>query len=96
MTKRSITINDSIFGQEANFNKRYVSDYQKLRELIIHCKGLGMKIVLTQGSYDMLHIGHARYIEEAKRHGDILVVGVDSDKRYLLKTATKGFKEILR
>ena len=29
----------------------------------------------------MLHIGHARYFENAKRHGDILVVGVDSDEK---------------
>lgn len=81
MTDRNITINNSIFGQEANFNKRYISDYKKLRETILHCKGLGIKIVLTQGSYDMLHIGHARYIEEAKRHGDLLVIGIDSDEK---------------
>ncbi len=29
----------------------------------------------------MVHIGHARYFEEAKKHGDLLVVGVDSDKK---------------
>jgi len=29
----------------------------------------------------MVHVGHARYLEEAKRHGDILIVGVDSDKK---------------
>src|SRR3989338_1487431 len=81
MTERNIKINNSIFGQEANFNKRYISDYKKLGETISHCKGLGMKVVLTQGSYDMLHIGHARYIEEAKRHGDLLVIGVDSDEK---------------
>lgn len=81
MADRNITINTAIFGQEANFNKRYISDYKKLKEVISHCKGLGMKIVLTQGSYDMLHIGHARYIEEAKRHGDLLVVGIDSDQK---------------
>jgi len=81
MTERNITISNSIFGQEANFNKRYISDYKKLGEIISHCKGLGMKIVLTQGSYDMLHIGHARYMEEAKRHGDLLIIGVDSDEK---------------
>jgi len=39
------------------------------------------KIVLTQGVFDLVHIGHARYCEEAKSHGDILVVGVDSDEK---------------
>lgn len=41
----------------------------------------GKKIVLTQGSFDLVHIGHARYCEEAKRHGDILIVGIDSDEK---------------
>lgn len=41
----------------------------------------GKKIVLTQGSFDLVHIGHARYCVEAKKHGDILIVGVDSDEK---------------
>ena len=45
---------------------------QALREL-------GQTIVLTQGVYDLLHIGHVRYLEAAKAKGDILVVAVDSD-----------------
>lgn len=39
------------------------------------------KIVLTQGSFDMVHIGHARYCEKAKSYGDVLIVGVDSDEK---------------
>ncbi len=39
------------------------------------------KIVLTQGSFDMIHIGHARYLAEAKKYGDILIVGTDSDSK---------------
>lgn len=39
------------------------------------------KIVLTQGSFDLVHIGHARYCQEAKNHGDVLFVGVDSDEK---------------
>ncbi len=80
-TKSNIIIDKSIFGQSSNFNKRYISDYLKLAETIRHCKGLGLRIVLTQGTYDMVHIGHARYFEEAKKHGDILVIGVDSDEK---------------
>ena len=49
--------------------------------MVAHCKAIGLKIVLTQGTYDMVHIGHARYFEEARKHGDLLVVGVDSDKK---------------
>ena len=38
------------------------------------------KIVFTSGSFDLIHVGHTRYLEEAKRHGDVLVVGVSSNK----------------
>lgn len=41
----------------------------------------GKKIVLTQGSFDLVHIGHARYLKKAKEHGDFLVVGIDSDEK---------------
>jgi len=37
------------------------------------------RIVFTAGSWDLLHVGHCRYFEEAKKNGDILVVGVSSD-----------------
>ena len=39
------------------------------------------EIVLTQGSFDMVHIGHARYCKQAKEFGDVLIVGVDSDEK---------------
>lgn len=81
MTEAHVTINKGIFSLGSNFNQRYISDYKKLGKLIEHCKGLGLRIVLTQGTYDMVHIGHARYFEAAKKHGDILVVGVDSDEK---------------
>lgn len=80
-SKSNIVIDKSIFGQTSNFNRRYISDYKKLAEIIYHCKGLGLRIVLTQGTYDMVHIGHARYFEEAKKHGDVLIIGVDSDEK---------------
>jgi D-beta-D-heptose 7-phosphate kinase/D-beta-D-heptose 1-phosphate adenosyltransferase len=41
----------------------------------------GKKIVLTQGSFDLVHIGHARYCAKAKEYGDVLIVGVDSDAK---------------
>ncbi len=70
-----------IFGANSNFKDRWIKDDNKLKKLVENCKGLGLKIVLTQGTYDMVHIGHARYFEEAKKHGDILIVAVDSDEK---------------
>jgi rfaE bifunctional protein nucleotidyltransferase chain/domain len=81
MTIRRLTSNGGIFGIGSNFKDRFVPDYRRLAELVEHCRGIGLKIVLTQGTYDMVHIGHARYFEEAKKHGDVLIVGVDSDKK---------------
>lgn len=41
----------------------------------------GAKIVLANGCFDLLHVGHIRYLEGAKRLGDILVVGINSDEQ---------------
>jgi rfaE bifunctional protein nucleotidyltransferase chain/domain len=81
MTTKGFTTNGGIFALGSNFKDRFVPDYGRLKGLVDHCKGLGLKIVLTQGTYDMVHIGHGRYFEEAKKHGDLLIVGVDSDKK---------------
>ena len=81
MSIKKYSSNGGIFGIGSNFKDRFVPDYRRLKALVEHCKGVGLKIVLTQGTYDMVHIGHARYFEEAKKHGDLLIVGVDSDKK---------------
>lgn len=38
------------------------------------------KIVFTNGCFDLLHVGHIRYLQEAKRLGDLLVVGINTDE----------------
>ncbi|UOD35448.1 D-glycero-beta-D-manno-heptose 1-phosphate adenylyltransferase [Deferribacteraceae bacterium V6Fe1] len=49
---------------------------ERLKDKLKDIKG---KVVFTNGCFDILHIGHLRYLEEAKKLGDILVVGVNSD-----------------
>ena len=61
-------------------NKSIVLDYAELKKIVDAHKTLGHKVVCTVGSWDMLHIGHLRYLIKAKEQGDILVVGVDSDR----------------
>ncbi|SFV68099.1 ADP-heptose synthase / D-glycero-beta-D-manno-heptose 7-phosphate kinase [hydrothermal vent metagenome] len=39
----------------------------------------GKKIVFTNGCFDILHVGHVKYLEEAKSYGDVLIVGLNSD-----------------
>lgn len=40
----------------------------------------GRRVVATNGCFDLLHVGHVRFLQEAKRRGDVLVVGVNGDK----------------
>jgi len=42
-------------------------------------KNNSKKIVFTNGVFDLLHVGHVRYLNEAKKIGDILVIGINSD-----------------
>lgn len=49
-------------------------------ELVEEAKKSGKKVVFTNGCFDILHTGHVTYLNEAKRQGDILIVGVNSDK----------------
>ena len=60
--------------------KSIVTDYAELKKMIDAHRILGHKVVCTVGSWDMLHIGHLRYLIKAKEQGDVLVVGVDSDR----------------
>jgi len=40
----------------------------------------GTRVVFTNGVFDILHPGHVRYLAEARRHGDALIVAVNSDR----------------
>ena len=72
-------MNDT-FGPGSNLGKRLINDQDKLKATVESLKTLGMKIVLTQGVYDLIHEGHAAYLEKARSYGDILIVAVDSDE----------------
>ncbi len=61
-------------------NGSIILDYSELNSRATAHKMLGQKVVCTIGSWDMLHIGHLRYLNRAKSKGDILIVGVDSDR----------------
>jgi len=50
-----------------------------LRQRLTEHKRHGRRIVLANGCFDTLHVGHIRYLEGARREGDILVVGVNAD-----------------
>lgn len=78
-TKGKITVKN-ILAPGSNLKDRFIPDLKELRRVVDDLKRMGYRIVLTQGVYDMLHEGHARYLEKALSYGDVLVVGVDSDE----------------
>jgi rfaE bifunctional protein nucleotidyltransferase chain/domain len=52
---------------------------EQLRILLAEHRRRGQTIVLANGCFDTLHAGHIRYLEGARREGDVLIVGVNSD-----------------
>jgi len=59
--------------------KQKIKERKELTKIIKILKAKGKRIVFTNGCFDLLHIGHVRYLEKAKIFGDILVVGINSD-----------------
>lgn len=73
-----------------NEKKKVVTDPNVLLAIVKALKAQDCKIVVTIGTWDMLHVSHVRYLKKAKEQGDILIVGTDSDR------AVKVYKNPLR
>ena len=54
-------------------------DRMKISEIVTSLKAKGKRIVFTNGCFDILHVGHVRYLNEAKALGDILILGLNSN-----------------
>lgn len=63
-----------------------IIDRVTLGELVGKLKNENKVVVFTNGCFDILHAGHVRYLQAAKRLGDVLVLGLNSD------ISVKGFK----
>jgi rfaE bifunctional protein nucleotidyltransferase chain/domain len=59
--------------------KGRVLDRHALDQFVRDARANGARIVFTNGVFDILHPGHLRYLQAARRHGDMLIVGVNSD-----------------
>jgi rfaE bifunctional protein nucleotidyltransferase chain/domain len=65
-------------------------------EFIKECRSKGDRLVFTNGCFDILHSGHVTYLREAKKLGDKLIVGLNSDKSVRqLKGPTRPINEQL-
>jgi rfaE bifunctional protein nucleotidyltransferase chain/domain len=70
-----------LFADASNFEQRYVPGYERITEVVAALRVLGLRVVLTSGSFDILHEGHSMYLEAARGFGDFLIVGLDSDEK---------------
>lgn len=76
-----------MFEQHSTPEERCILDWNELKEVVDFLKSQGKKIVITNGTWDLFHVGHSKYLSKAREFGDVLVVGVDSDE------LTRSFKE---
>ena len=77
---------------EVRVVKEKIRSREELKDEVGRLKAGGKKIVFTNGCFDILHVGHTRYLGEAKKLGDALVVAVNSDSSV---KAIKGEKRPL-
>jgi rfaE bifunctional protein nucleotidyltransferase chain/domain len=57
-----------------------IKTYRELKQIVTKKKAQGSVVVLANGCFDLLHVGHVRYLEAAKMEGDLLVVAINSDR----------------
>ena len=62
---------------------------ENLTPLLDKARKSGRKVVFTNGCFDILHVGHVRYMAAAKSEGDLLVVGLNSDSSVRLIKGSK-------
>ncbi|MBI2660074.1 D-glycero-beta-D-manno-heptose 1-phosphate adenylyltransferase [Candidatus Woesearchaeota archaeon] len=66
-----------------------IKSLNQLLKIVQKLKKQNKKIVTTNGVFDILHLGHVKYLEAAKKLGDVLIVGVNTDKSVKLNKGDK-------
>lgn len=59
---------------------KVITDRRSLAAILNGLRASGKVVVLTNGVFDLLHVGHTRCLEDARSRGDLLVVAINSDK----------------
>jgi rfaE bifunctional protein nucleotidyltransferase chain/domain len=80
---RTTTQNEFVIMTDLSLRIKALEELIALRQ---QWRVLGLRLVLTNGTFDLLHIGHVRYLEAARELGDVLVVGINSD------VSARGYK----
>ena len=78
----TVSINE-IEEYEASLHKStsdaHIKTFADIDGIVTRCRANGKKVVFTNGCFDILHVGHVKYLQIAKSFGDILIVGLNSD-----------------
>lgn len=74
---------DEIYEYESSLHKSnsnsHIKTFEEIEKLVAKLHNLGKKIVFTNGCFDILHVGHVKYLEEARSYGDVLILGLNAD-----------------
>jgi len=74
---------DEIEEYEASLHKSssdsHIKSFEDVDAIVKRCKEIGKRVVFTNGCFDILHVGHVKYLQIAKSFGDVLIVGLNSD-----------------
>jgi D-beta-D-heptose 7-phosphate kinase/D-beta-D-heptose 1-phosphate adenosyltransferase len=60
-------------------NRDKIYSLNELEDVLVLYRNTGGRIVFTNGCFDIMHAGHAQYLEEARAMGDVLIVAMNSD-----------------
>lgn len=85
---------DEIEEYEASLHqsdsRNHLKSKEQIVEVVERLKAKNKRIVFTNGCFDILHVGHVKYLQEAKSYGDILIVGLNTDSSVrILKGPTR-------
>lgn len=59
--------------------KQKIQKLEELKILAAHLRAKGKKVIFANGCFDLLHVGHIRYLQAARALGDVLILGVNGD-----------------
>ena len=75
---------DEILQYESKLNQisndNYIKSWKDIESIVTSLKNNKKNIVFTNGCFDILHVGHVKYLQKSKGYGDILIVGLNSDE----------------
>lgn len=80
-TRPETMARSALHSPTADFEHRLIHSLDDVKVRVRALREDGSRVVLTSGSFDLIHVGHVKYLARAKECGDVLLVGVDSDAK---------------